>query len=144
MKKMKKRVAIPLAALILLSGGVIGGYASVVGAQENSTATNITAKSTAEGTFRKGGKGFGFHGKTEHGVMGKVTAVNGTVITVTDKNGATFTVNAESAKVEKRVVGVLGDVVVGDSIGVHGTVSGNTVAATHIMDDLPLAPPQKN
>jgi F-type H+-transporting ATPase subunit beta len=56
MKKMKKRVVIPLAALILLSGGVIGGYASVVGAQENSTATNITAKSTAEGTFRKGGK----------------------------------------------------------------------------------------
>ncbi|MEK7588326.1 MAG: hypothetical protein AAB438_00730 [Patescibacteria group bacterium] len=139
MKKIKKRVAIPLAALILLSGGVIGGYASLAGAEGNTSNTSFTAKDTEGGRFNMG-RGFGKH-RRENGVMGKVTGVINGVITVTDRNGATFTVNAGNAKVEKMVAGTLGDVVVGDSIGVHGAVSGNTVTAVRIMDDLPFNPP---
>jgi len=140
MKKMKKRVVIPLAALILLSGGVIGGYASLAGAEGTTAATNIVANNTEKGHMHMGGH---MRGKKENGVMGKVTAVNGSVITVTDKNGATFTVNAANAKVEKMVTETLGDIAVGDSIGVHGTVSGTTITAQHIMDDVPLTPPVK-
>ncbi|MCE9643937.1 DUF5666 domain-containing protein [Candidatus Parcubacteria bacterium] len=82
----------------------------------------------------RGGPGMG------HGVMGKVTAVNGSTITVAGPDGKSYTVNAGSATIHRMVTGSLSDVVVGDTIGVQGTVSGNTVTAKEIMDDLPLPP----
>ena len=85
--------------------------------------------------------GFGRHGKGP-GVMGEVTAVNGTTVTVTGKNGTSYTVDASAATVQKIATGSLSDIVVGDRIGVRGDVSGTSVTATSIMDDLP-EPPQE-
>lgn len=76
----------------------------------------------------------------EHGVMGKVTAVNGSTLTVTGPNGKTYTVEAGSATIHRMVTGSLSDIVVGDTIGVQGSVSGSSVTAKEIMDGLPLPP----
>ena len=72
--------------------------------------------------------------------MGTVSAVNGSTITVSSKDGTSYTVEAGSATVKRIVDGALADVLVGDRIGVHGTVSGATVTAQQIMDDVPEKP----
>lgn len=102
------------------------------------TGTTVDATMLSNG----GGKGFGRggHGRG-HGLMGEVSAVSGSTITLTGRDGTTYTVNAGSANVQKMVAGSLSDIAVGDSIGVHGSVSGNTVTATTILDDVP-APSQ--
>lgn len=109
----------------------------------------VMAEGTIEGTNVKAtkigsrmGKGFGGrggHGKG-HGVMGEVTAVAGATITVKGMDGTSYTVNAGAAKVQKMAEGTLSDIAVGDRIGVQGSVSGTTVTATTIMDNLPTMP----
>lgn len=108
--------------------------------------TSVTATKIMSGF----GEGFGPKGRDEkgerkehgmmgknHGVVGKVTAINGSTITVTGQNGKSYNVNTGSTTVHKVVTGSLSDIVVGDTIGVRGSVSGNTVTATDIMDDVP-------
>ena len=53
-------------------------------------------------------------------------------------NGTTYTIDASSATVQKMVAGSLSDIAVGDEIGVQGEVSGTSITAKAIMDDLPL------
>jgi hypothetical protein len=125
---------LPLGALLLLAGGVLGGYASLAGAESTSTPTGEARPLL--GHSLHGGRG------GPHGVSGKVTAVNGTTLTVLGPGGQSYTVNAASAMVKKLATGSLADVAVGDTIGVHGDRSGTTVTATTIMDDLP-SPPTK-
>lgn len=106
--------------------------------------TQVTATEVVGGM-----QGFGPHGKGKGGrhgkgpgVMGTVSAVNGSTVTVTGMNGQSYTVEAGSAKVRRMVEGSLSDIAVGDRIGVHGTVNGTTVTATEIMDDVPEKPVQ--
>lgn len=111
--------------------------------------SHVMAEGTLSGTTLTAtkvmsGKGPGGHGHgRDPGVMGEVTAVDGSTITVTGKNGTSYTVNAGSAEVKKMVAGALSDIAVGDTIGVQGTVSGTSVTATTIMDDLPERPVQQ-
>lgn len=118
----------------------MGGYASITNAQTaTDTAVGTSASATA-GTKNKlmfrGGHG----GPGHHGVIGTVSAVNGSTITVTGPDGKTFTVNAGTATVQKMTTGALADIVVGDRIGVQGELSGTTVTAKTIMDDIPEPP----
>lgn len=108
-----------------------------IGAMGTISGTNVKATEVMEGSFGRGMGGHGGHGGRGPGVMGTVSAVNGSTITLSGHNGETYTVNAGSATVQKMTTGSLSDVRVGDSIGVRGTVSGTTVTATNIMDDLP-------
>lgn len=121
-----------------------------IGAMGTLSGTTLKATEVMEGDFGRGGMG-GMHGMGGHGgrgpagaggpgVMGKVTAVSGSTITVTDRDGKSFTVNAGSATVQKMTTGALSDIAVGDTIGVHGDVSGTTVTAKTIMDDVPTPP----
>jgi hypothetical protein len=115
-----------------------------VGVRGTVSGTSVVATEIIEGTgFKSGefsgefkGMGRGGHGRGQ-GVIGTVSAVNGSTITLTGKDGTSYTVDAGSATVQKRVTGSLGDVTVGDTIGVQGTVSGTSVTATTIMDDMP-------
>ncbi len=218
MKKVNKLIGIPLAAVVMLGGGALAGYTSLVGAQTTTNtgvergmfnrgphvdgaiasisgstimltgkdgttytvdASNAAVKTVTEGSAPTTGalsdlavgdqvgvrgtvsgtsvvateiiEGGGFKGtdfkgmgRGDHGrgpgVTGTVSAVNGSTITITGKDGTSYTVNAGSATVQKMVTGSLSDVTVGDTIGVQGTVSGTSVTATSIMDDLPAAP----
>lgn len=101
--------------------------------------TNVTATKIFGGMPHGG---FGKHGRG-HGVMGEVTAVNGSTITVTGMDGTTYTVNAGDASVKRMTEGSLSDIAVGDRIGVHGEVSGTTVTAETIMDDMLERPAQE-
>ncbi len=73
-------------------------------------------------------------------VVGKVTAVNGTTITVTGRNfdvkgsaTTTFTVDASNAIfLNGKATSTIGSVVVGNTIIVQGTVSGSNVVAKMI------------
>lgn len=75
-----------------------------------------------------------------HGVHGTVAAVNGTTVTITNTDGTSYTVDASDTKVSKVVELTVGDIKVGDEIGVMGEVSGTKVVAKHIMDGIPPTP----
>lgn len=68
------------------------------------------------------------------GVGGTVSAVSGNTITLTGKNGTTYTIDAGAATITKDLTVTVGDVKVGDTIVADGTVSGTSVAATIIHD----------
>jgi hypothetical protein len=123
---------------VTISEIAVGDTISAMGTVSGTT---VKATEVLEGDFGRGGHGgMGGHGRGP-GVMGTVTAVNGSTITVTDqRSGTSYTVNAGSATVQKMTTGALSDIVVGDTIGVQGDVSGSTVTAKNIMDDLPVPP----
>lgn len=140
MTRLQKLSAIPLAAVVMLGGGALAGYATLADAQTAGTTTGVasTMPHGAQGDFKGMGMGRGGpHGGKGHGVHGTVSAVNGSTITVTGKDGQTYTVNAGSATVQRMVTGSVSDITVGDTIGVQGTVSGTSVTATTIMDGIP-------
>ena len=144
MKRIKKIVVIPFAALVLLGGGAVAGYASMASAK-NAINTSVEGKIIpGEAGFHINGKGKsfgkGFHRGMGPGVMGKVTAVNGSTITLTSPDGKTFTIDAGTATVQKIVTGTIADIAVGDNIGVQGDISTGSVKAKTIMDDLPAFP----
>ncbi len=97
--------------------------------------TTVTATSVTDGMFMRGG--FGGPGGKGRGVEGTVSAVSGNTVTVTAKDGTSYTIDASSAKVSKVVDLQVSDIKVGDTIGAQGTVSGTSVTATHIMDGVP-------
>lgn len=125
-----------------LSSFAVGDY---VRAEGTVNGTNVTATTVTDAPgmgMGKGGHGMGGrHGKGP-GVMGQVSAISGSTITVTGMDGKSYTVEAGSAKIQRFVTGALSDIAVGDRIGVQGTVSGTTVTATNIMDDVPEKPVQ--
>jgi Domain of unknown function (DUF5666) len=106
-----------------------------VGVRGSIDGTNVDASDIMSGIpeGRMGGRGH--HGK--HGVMGEVTAVDGSTITVTGLNGTSYTIDASDAPVSRVVEGSLSDIKVGDRIGVQGSIDGATVDAKRIMDDVP-------
>jgi riboflavin synthase alpha subunit len=99
--------------------------------------TSIVATSINDG-MPYGGRGGmrGAGGMGGQGVQGTVTAVNGTTLTITGKNGTTYTVDGSSATTQKVETISVSDVAVGDTVGINGTVSGDSVTATHIMDGM--------
>jgi preprotein translocase subunit YajC len=70
------------------------------------------------------------------GVVGKVTAISGSTITIKAKNDVAYTVNASNAKIwkNKNNAAALADVKVGDTVIVQGAISGTSVTATNIVD----------
>lgn len=68
-------------------------------------------------------------------IAGTVSAVTGSTITLLGKNGTTYTVNAANAKISDRNdVGVIGNVMVGDTLVVKGALSGSVITAEKIRD----------
>ncbi len=114
MKDIARKFAVPLIALTAFAGGVgtmIASAASAASAAEGSSVTKAPAH-------------------TPRGVAGTVTAVSGTTITLTGKDGTTYTVNAGTATVEKIETINASAIAVGDTLMVGGT----SVTAEHIMD----------
>jgi hypothetical protein len=105
--------------------------------------TSVVATEVMDGM----GGGPGMHGRGpgmgRGGTVGTVTAVNGSTITLSGKDGTTYTVDASSAKISTMATITAADIKVGDTLGVQGTVSGTAVTAHDIMDGLPPAPDQE-
>ena len=68
------------------------------------------------------------------GVGGTVTAVSGNTITVTGRDGKTYTVDAGSATITKDETVSVSSIAVGDTIMAGGTVNGTSVTASVIHD----------
>ena len=113
--------------------------------QGTTSGTSIIATKIVDGVMGRGMgmMGHGGPGGPGMGARGTVTAVSGSPITVTGKDGTSYTVNADSAKVSKAVDIAVGDIKVGDEIDAQGTLSGTTVTAVHIMDGIPTPPVQQ-
>lgn len=82
-----------------------------------------------------------FTGKHMPGVGGTVTAVSGNTITVTGRDGKTYTIDAGSATITKDETVTVADIKVGDTVGAMGTVNGTSITATIIHDGkMPMGP----
>jgi hypothetical protein len=74
-------------------------------------------------------------GNGEPVVGGSVTAISGTTLTVTNTSNVTYTINAASTTVVvKGASSTLANIAVGDNVIVQGTVNGNAVTASSIID----------
>ncbi len=114
-----KKLLIPIAALALI-GGAFTGLAVSASAQTVPSGTATTAN-----TATKAPNG--------HGVAGTIASINGDTITLTGKDGKTYTVDAGSATISKISTINVSGLTVGDTLMVGGTVNGTSVTATHIM-----------
>ena len=126
----------PTPTTITVSQGAVGDMVSVQGTVSGS---NIVATKVQDGIFGYGGFGGGKRGRGT-GVMGTVTAVNGSTVTITGKDGKTYTVDASNSTVGKFQTITVSGISVGDTVGVQGTVSGTSVTAKNIMDGMPTLP----
>jgi hypothetical protein len=117
----------PTSTTISASAIAVGDMVTVEGTISGS---NIVATKVLDGMF--GFRGFGK--QMGHGAAGTVTAVSGNTITLTGKDGKTYTVEAGSAAVKKIVVSSVADIKVGDTLMVNGNTSGTTITAKQIVD----------
>ncbi len=119
MKNTNKKLILPLFAVALLGGAATAGIATLASADTTSTTGAMTKTDTHKGM---------------PGVAGTVAAVDGSIITLTGKDGSTYTVDASKAAISKTSIINVSGVAVGDTLMVGGTVNGTSVAADHIMD----------
>ncbi|MDE2030841.1 MAG: hypothetical protein KGI58_01095 [Patescibacteria group bacterium] len=102
-------------------------------AQGTITGNNVLATTIFDGktiVSKKSHKNF-------PGVIGIVSSVNGTTISVTTKNNIVYNVDISSAKIEKGSPAInahIGDILNGDTVMVRGTVNGSSVIAKTILD----------
>jgi len=120
----------PTPTVITLSQISVGDKVTIQGTVNGN---NIVATKITDGMMM----GFGTRkGPGSRGAMGTVSAVSGNTITLTGKNGATYTVNAGSAAVKAVTDSSVGNIKVGDTLMVNGAVSGTTITATNIVDGM--------
>ena len=69
-------------------------------------------------------------------IVGTVTTVSGSTITLTNKSNATYTIDATNAKFTKMgaTTATIANVTTGDTVLVQGAINGNSVTATSVID----------
>ena len=114
--------------------------------------TNVTATTIRDGVMmRTPGAGMGMGrgnyasstspitGNGEPVVAGKVTSINGTTLAITNASNVSYTVDASNAKIVKggtTGTATISNIAVGDQVVVQGTVSGSSVTATSVIDQV--------
>jgi hypothetical protein len=93
--------------------------------------TNIAAKTIRDGIAQPAIQGNG-----QPVVAGTVTSVNGTTIAITNQSNVSYTIDASNAKFSVRGITnpTISNITTGDNIIVQGTVNGNSVAASSVID----------
>ena len=99
--------------------------------------TNVTATNIRDGV-RNGMKVAqpSIQGNGQPIVAGSITSINGNTIAITNKSNVAYSIDASNAKfVENGVTSpTISNVAVGDNIVVQGTVNGNSVTASSVID----------
>ncbi|HVY67811.1 MAG TPA: DUF5666 domain-containing protein [Patescibacteria group bacterium] len=119
------QAAKPAATTIAVADIAVGDSVMVQGTVAG---TSITATKIVDGMMMRGGL------KGQFGTAGTVAAVSGNTITLTGKDGATYTVDAASAAVKKIASIAVSDIQPGDTLMVQGQTSGNNITAKNITD----------
>ncbi|MEI6479981.1 MAG: hypothetical protein WCO12_00450 [bacterium] len=103
--------------------------------------TNVVATNIRDGVSVKGNMPDGqkrnpnFQGNGQPVIGGNITAISGTTLTVTNKGGVVYTVDATNAFVQKdNATSTLSSVAVNDIVVVQGTVNGTSIAASSVID----------
>ena len=125
-----------------ISGITVGDTVMVQGTVSG---TSVTATAIRDGVMARTPRTSGTTGvHAKNGVMGTVSAVNGTTLTVTSKSfgktatPVTYTVDASNTTVTKNgATSSVSAIAAGDTVMVRGTVSGTSVTAKTIMDGMP-------
>lgn len=78
----------------------------------------------------------GVQGSGEPVVMGKVTTLSGSLITITNNGKVTYTIDATNAKIVKAGVSgaTIANIAVGDVVTAQGLTNGASVVATSVLD----------
>ena len=131
-----------------VSAITVGDKIMVVGTTTgtNITATMINDSVTMGGPGMMGRDGQGKptgsmpaipQGNGQPIVGGTVSAISGNSITITNSSGTAYTVDATSAKVTSKgnAASTVSNIAVGDSVLVQGSVNGQSVVASYIMDN---------
>ncbi len=111
-----------------VSAIVVGDKLSVQG---TITGTNIVAKNIRDGVVQPPIRGNG-----QPIVAGKITAISGNSITITNSSNVVYTVDVATAKLVVRGVTspTISSLAVGDNVVVQGTVNGNNITASSVID----------
>jgi hypothetical protein len=120
---MTKKAALTAIAAVAITLSLIGFAGSPVYAADNDASVTKHQRSIAK------------RAKAHMpGIMGIVTKIDGSTISVSAKNNMVYTVDASSAKILKnrKTTIVVSDIKVGDHLIVAGTVNGTEVSATAI------------
>jgi hypothetical protein len=76
-----------------------------------------------------------FQGNGEPVIAGSVSAMNGTMLTVTNASNVTYTIDASNATfVKGGATSTIASVAVGDNIVAQGMVNGTSVTASSVID----------
>ncbi len=68
-------------------------------------------------------------------VAGTISSISGNSVVITNKSNVTYTVDVTNAKiVEGQNTVTVSNIAVGDSLVVQGTVNGNSVTASSVID----------
>ena len=114
----------------------VGDNVMVEGTVSGTSVTATAIRDGMGGRLGQGGLGDRNNGQRP-AVVGKITAINGSTLTVTKNDNMVDTVDASQAKIDKnRSAITVADLAVGDNVMVEGTVSGTTVTATAIHDGM--------
>lgn len=126
-------------ATITISGINVGDTVMIQGTVSG---TSVTATQITDGTFPA---------RVPPAATGTVSAISGSAITLTSKNGTTYSVDASNATIMKAPTAsqtttgttptrptpttiTVADIQVGDTLMVQGTTSGTSITATSIFD----------
>jgi hypothetical protein len=141
----------------ITKSGATGTIASIVVgdtivAQGTLTGTNLVATTVHDGVMRMHGASgttgtLGTNANTNNlsnvvgngqpVVAGAVTAISGNTISITNKSNVSYTVDATNAKITKDNATVaISSITVGDEIIAQGTINGNAVVASNIIDQV--------
>ena len=129
-----------------ISSIVIG---DTIVAQGTLTGTNLIATNIRDGQMMgRGGQGASLQGGIgttppaspivgdgKPIVAGTVSVISGSTITITNKSNVTYTVDATNAKiVQGQNTITISGITVGDNVIAQGTINGNSVVATSVID----------
>jgi hypothetical protein len=130
----------------IMKNNVLGTIASItvgdtIMAEGTLTGTNLVATTIRDGSARlpkdkKPGENIPpFAGNGQPVVAGTVSAVSGSTVTITNKSNVTYTIDAANAKVmQGTTIIAVSNIAIGDVIVVQGTINGNSIVASSIMD----------
>ena len=117
-------------------------------AQGTLTGTNLVATTIRDGVMmRKAPAGtdnnsqnsntqtYPIAGNGQPVVAGKIVTINGSILTITNKSNVTYTVDTTNAKiVQDQKTITIANITLGDNVVVQGTVNGNTITASSVID----------
>lgn len=98
--------------------------------------TTVTATAIAGGNWKDKWPENGNWNNLKPGIIGTVTSVSGSTLTVKAMNGTIYSVETANAKFQKdkNTAITIANIAVNDSVIIQGTVNGTSVTATNVFD----------